>query len=684
MQNNRTITPDTYRVLIIVLWVGIAGVFIRIWGLWNYAFNPDEAMLSRVAAADSFSALWQGIKIQTNGPLMYGILHLLIMFSKNELLLRCISLIPGAGLIFIFYFLGKRVSGTVSGVTMACLCAFGYGAVQISQVVRPYSMLLLFLSGALYFFTACLEKPGKKYFYGYSICMLLATATHYSAVIFFAAIGCVWLLRSIIKKEPSAEYRSVIMAHLPPLALFCILCFFHISHHLGGGGAYGIIKETYLAPLFPQTFLGFVINTYGFFKYLFFLPLCATLAAALLSLLGIIALWNTSRRALAATIVLTFAITIVFTIVRLFPFGGSRHSMYLFPLICLLVGASIQYGFDVVRHQAERLLPQLTHERNRIYLGWALVLTVMLSVSAVTLTMRKSDFLRQYKGGWDFPVTRADYDRIMGYLISNTDQHRAIVTNSETYNYFVFFNSDAARVETKLEEGFYRFGWKGLDCYQVSSWRFESPWIINATLRALKVHADMARLSAIYLVNIGWGKNIIKNYPCYKTIINKQLLSEGGYVYALSPQAILREIDAGRFRNTAAATPLPDNAFKSDLSVEQPQRPLKTNARCVLNVLVKNISPCLWPSQSATADGNYRIHLSYHVLNEQGTAITFDGTKIILPFDLGAGQQIELQAGITLPDQPGRYFIEFDMVQEKVAWFAAKGSQTKRISLVVE
>jgi 4-amino-4-deoxy-L-arabinose transferase-like glycosyltransferase len=337
MQNNRTITPEAFRVLIMVLWVGMAGIFIRIWGLWDYAFNPDEVMLSCVAAAENFSVAWEGIKTQTNGPLMYVILHLLIMFSKNELFLRCISLIPGAGLIFIFYFLGKRVSGTVSGITMAFLCAFGYGAVQISQVVRVYSLLLLFLSGSLYFFAACLEKPEKKYLLGYSLCMLLAIATHYPAVIPFTAIGSVWLLRLVMQKKPAAEYRGIIMVHLPPLMLFCILYFFLISYHLGGGGVYGTIKETYLAPLFPQTFSGFMSNTRDFFGYLF-LPPYATLSAVL-TLLGVIALWNTARRALAAAIVLTFAITIIFTIFKLFPFGGSRHSIYLFPMVCLLVGA---------------------------------------------------------------------------------------------------------------------------------------------------------------------------------------------------------------------------------------------------------------------------------------------------------------------------------------------------------
>ncbi|MCX5903117.1 MAG: glycosyltransferase family 39 protein [Proteobacteria bacterium] len=565
IEHNRTITPDAYRVLILVLWMGIAGVFIRIWGLWNYAFNPDEVMLSFVADATNFTDLWEGIKNQTNAPLMYVILHLLIMLGKNELLLRCISLVPGAGLIIVFYFLGKKVSGAVSGITMAFLCAFGYGAVQLSQVVRPYSMLLVFLSGALYFFVSCLEKPGKKYLYGYSLCMLLAIAMHYPAVMFFAAIGCVWLLRSIIEEKPSAEYRSVIMAHLPSLALFCILYFFHISYHLGGGGVYGTIKETYLAPLFPHTFPGFINNTRDFFGYLF-LPPYATLFAVL-SMLGVIALWKTSQRALAATIVLTFAITIVFTIFKLFPFGGSRHSIYLFPMVCLLVGASAQYGF-------ERFLPQLTSERARTGIGWVLVLMVMLSVGAVTFKMRQCDFLRRYKGPGEFSVTRADYDRIVGYLVNKREPRSVILTNLQTYHYLAFFNSDEDRnKKTYVALGFFKFAWEGLDSYLVFVWKFDSTRIINAALQALKEHAALTKLSTIYFVNIGWETGFIDTVrsanPLYKIVFNERLLLEGGYLYSLSPQAVLREIGAGRFRNTAAATPLPDNAYTAERPVDK-------------------------------------------------------------------------------------------------------------------
>jgi hypothetical protein len=140
----------------------------------------------------------------------------------------------------------------------------------------------------------------------------------------------------------------------------------------------------------------------------------------------------------------------------------------------------------------------------------------------------------------------------------------------QTYHYFTFFNNDEDRnKKTYLALGFLKFAWEGLDSYLVFVWKFDSTRIINAALRALKEHADLARLSTIYLVNIGWGTSIVETYPCYKTIINKQLLSESGYVCALSPQAILREIDAGRFRNTAAAMPLPDASGTAERPVDR-------------------------------------------------------------------------------------------------------------------
>jgi hypothetical protein len=76
----------------------------------------------------------------------------------------------------------------------------------------------------------------------------------------------------------------------------------------------------------------------------------------------------------------------------------------------------------------------------------------------------------------------------------------------------------------------------------------------------LKEHADLARLSTIYLVNIGWGTNVIEKIcsanPLYKTVFNERILLEGGYLYSLPPQAVLREVAVGGLLDPAFTGPL--------------------------------------------------------------------------------------------------------------------------------
>jgi hypothetical protein len=55
-----------------------------------------------------------------------------------------------------------------------------------------------------------------------------------------------------------------------------------------------------------------------------------------------------------------------------------------------------------------------------------------------------------------------------------------------------------------------------------------------------------------------------------------------------------------------------------------------------------------------------------------------------LPFDLDPGQEIELPLNVTAPSQPGNYILGFDMVQEGVSWFNAKGSQELKMMVSVE
>ncbi len=134
---------------------------------------------------------------------------------------------------------------------------------------------------------------------------------------------------------------------------------------------------------------------------------------------------------------------------------------------------------------------------------------------------------------------------------------------------------------------------------------------------------------------------------------------------------------------TAASQPLPEEAFKALISLENKSVALKPNTSAVLKIKVRNMSPSLWPSRGQ-ADGKYGINLSYHWIDQNGKIIVFDGLRTALPHDLMPNEEVTLNVVVATQPQRGEFFIEFDLVQELVAWFKDKGSQTLKVPVKME
>ena len=98
---------------------------------------------------------------------------------------------------------------------------------------------------------------------------------------------------------------------------------------------------------------------------------------------------------------------------------------------------------------------------------------------------------------------------------------------------------------------------------------------------------------------------------------------------------------------------------------------------------VKNVSNSLWPAKGQP-DGKFEIRLAYHWLDRNNKIIVFDGHRTTLPYDVKPGEEVTLDALVVGPAQPGDYILEFDMVQEMVAWFKDKGSGTIKVDIKVE
>jgi hypothetical protein len=140
--------------------------------------------------------------------------------------------------------------------------------------------------------------------------------------------------------------------------------------------------------------------------------------------------------------------------------------------------------------------------------------------------------------------------------------------------------------------------------------------------------------------------------------------------------------EVGRVQ-TIADKPLQEGAFKAKISIESPPTSVKANSFSKIKLRVRNLGNSAWPSKGQPG-GRFAIYLSYHWLDQNGNLKVLDGYRNSLPMDLNPNQDVEVEATVIAPDEEGEYILEFDMLQELVAWFKDKGSETARAVLRIE
>lgn len=110
------------------------------------------------------------------------------------------------------------------------------------------------------------------------------------------------------------------------------------------------------------------------------------------------------------------------------------------------------------------------------------------------------------------------------------------------------------------------------------------------------------------------------------------------------------------------------NYFKATISIKAAHITVPHTGIAV-PVRVRNDSPAPWPAGEP-------IHLSYHVHDETGAVVIWDGARAPLPHAMPPGSEVLLNCLVRSPGKRMRGTLEFDMVLEHVAWFAEKGSST--------
>lgn len=323
---------DLIAVVIILL-----GLALRLREAWGTFLNPDEALHFFLANHASLAAAYKASLTQAHPPLLVFMLYGLRPFGSSEFILRLPSILTGTLFCWIFFQWLSRILGRTVGIVGLVFVALLSPMISVTAQVRQYGLLLVFAMSALWFLERALDENSSKLMIFSAISLWLAMLSHYSALLFVVVIGVYALLRIWTGRVTIATRLAGLAGQAVAFALAVFLYRTHISKIKGTTMAEqafdGWLRKSYFHHGHdnPITFLA--TRTFSFFQYAFG-QLVVGDVVALLFFAGLVFLLRgkvTTRkiRWLTALVIMPFALNYALALLDLYPYGGTRHCLYL-------------------------------------------------------------------------------------------------------------------------------------------------------------------------------------------------------------------------------------------------------------------------------------------------------------------------------------------------------------------
>src|SRR5258708_7586672 len=146
-----------------------------------------------------------------------------------------------------------------------------------------------------------------------------------------------------------------------------------------------------------------------------------------------------------------------------------------------------------------------------------------------------------------------------------------------------------------------------------------------------------------------------------RTVLTAIFLSAGLLLIGCKTYDTVRT-PAADSHTPAPDMPLPDRAFKAQITLAEPLTKMTPGEKKSINVKVKNVSDVLWIVYG-TEGLKYRVAVGDSWLDSKGQLVTNMDGRYGLPTNLSPGSEAEVPLLITAPMKPGDYTLQLDLVQ---------------------
>jgi hypothetical protein len=336
---NRWISAHADRLAMLA--VG-SGLLLRLHAAWGIFLNPDEALHFSLANQNSFADAYRASLTLAHPPLLILLLYFWRSLGTSDVLLRLPSILAATAFCWMFYRWATEIIGAAPALLGTVMVACLPPVVSLTSEVRQYSLLLVFIASSAFLMERSLAKNSAGVMICSLACQGLGMLSHYSSLPFAATLGLYSLLR-LWKGNPT---RSLWMAWAAGQA-GCLMLFGWLYHvqlsrlkdsPLAEQAIMEWLRRSYFHPG-QDNFLAFTFGrSFAVFQFVFGQLVFGDIAA-LLFVAGVILLIRApdpaannkspSCRQVAALLVLPFAINCGLALAGKYPYGGTRHCIFL-------------------------------------------------------------------------------------------------------------------------------------------------------------------------------------------------------------------------------------------------------------------------------------------------------------------------------------------------------------------
>jgi hypothetical protein len=339
---------------LIALLVIAAGFILRILFATQTFLVPDEAMFySAVNQRDLGTAYRESLSMP-HPPLLILILYWVHLLSSSELALRLPCVLAGTASLWFFFRWLRQVLNDGMALIGLVLLTFAPTLIVLCAEARHYALLLFFLAVTMDSLERAFSEKSTGWMALSGATLSLAVAAQYAAIWTAVVLGiyALWRIwRGELPRRLVAVWASTQAAVLAVCGVFFVTHISPMRHAVWVKELIGYyLNQQYFQSGRDHVGSFVVVHTADFFMYLFAQDAvgAAMLAAFLLGIL-LLALDKAGvgnghhSRERILLFVLPFVIGICGAIAGLYPYGGTRHSVYLAPFA--VAGASVSLSW---------------------------------------------------------------------------------------------------------------------------------------------------------------------------------------------------------------------------------------------------------------------------------------------------------------------------------------------------